>query len=86
MVFQAARVKEAEEAYRKGREVEDQIKGPRHIGAYRVLASMYQGMGQHRKAIDYLSEALDEPDNDQVSLLVQQNFDYIPLLVSMISH
>lgn len=68
--FQAARVKEAEQAYRKGREVENRLKGPRHIGAYRVLASMYQGMGHHRRAIDYLGEALDEPDNDQVRLTV----------------
>ncbi|GMH35900.1 hypothetical protein BSKO_03768 [Bryopsis sp. KO-2023] len=62
---EAGFVKEAEQAYRKGREAERRKGGAKHIGAYRVMASMHQGMGQHKKAIQFLDEALSQQENDQ---------------------
>ncbi|CAD7704338.1 unnamed protein product [Ostreobium quekettii] len=38
---------------------------PPHFGSYRVMASMYQGMGNHMKAIDYLTHALGKDQNEQ---------------------
>lgn len=56
-------------AYKNGRDVEKRLRRKHHVGAFRVMASMQQGMGQHLVAIDYINEALGQEDNDQVCTL-----------------
>lgn len=62
-------MKEAEEAYKKARQVEKKTPmEPPHFGAYRVMASMYQGMGNHMKAVDFLTQAINHDQNEQVNI------------------
>ncbi|CAD7702294.1 unnamed protein product, partial [Ostreobium quekettii] len=63
---EAGFVKEAEDAYKKGRAVEKKspLDQP-HFGSYRVMASMYQGMGNHVKAVEILTHALGKDLNEQ---------------------
>ena len=52
-------MKEAEKVYWEGRRIERELGVEKHLGINRVMASMYQGMGQHHKAIPFLDEALE---------------------------
>lgn len=38
-----------------------------NLSSYRIMAAMYQGIGQHKKAISFLDEAIAHPNNDHVS-------------------
>lgn len=53
------RVKQAEKWYWEGRRIERELGSEKHLGINRVMASMYQCMGQHSKAIPFLDEALE---------------------------
>eukprot|EP00210_Caulerpa_lentillifera_P002409 g2310.t1 len=62
---EVGRVKEAEDVYKEGRQIEKELGRVRYLGINRVMASMYQGMGQHEKAIPYLDEVVDSKEDRQ---------------------